>query len=255
MALTESDIFEEVVVTPRRAFPALPDTRVIERSGWLQIVTPTIRSGALNEVIHSALNPVEADDTIEATIAEYRELGLRFRWNAGPGSAPENLGRRLAARGLKRHVALGMARSTHEGDSAIEPSIDVAEVDDASVDTYSQVLAAGWGLEPAYIAGANRSTLAMPERTHHLFLARVGGVPAGVGSYAAFRRSAYLIGAVVLPPFRGKGVYRALVTARLRHARASSIPLATSHANADSSAPILRRLGFSTVCEIPLYTG
>lgn len=30
------DVLEEVVVTPRRAFPRLPDLRVIERDGWLQ---------------------------------------------------------------------------------------------------------------------------------------------------------------------------------------------------------------------------
>jgi len=36
--MSDEAIFEEVIVAPRRAFPLLPDLRVIERPGWLQIV-------------------------------------------------------------------------------------------------------------------------------------------------------------------------------------------------------------------------
>ena len=48
----------------------------------------------------------------------------------------------------------------------------------------------------------------------------------------------------MLPEARGKGAYQALVDARLRYAAAQGIPLATSQAKADTSAPILERLGF-----------
>ena len=45
------DLLDEVIVTPRRAFPRLPDLQVIERAGWLQIVTPSIKTGSLIETV------------------------------------------------------------------------------------------------------------------------------------------------------------------------------------------------------------
>ena len=73
------DLLEEVIVTPRRAFPRLPELQVIERPGWLQIVTPSIKTDGLNEVIYSLLDEQGADATIDAAIAMYRDLGLKFR--------------------------------------------------------------------------------------------------------------------------------------------------------------------------------
>src|SRR5437868_956624 len=124
------DLLEEVIVTPRWAFPRLPDLQIIERPGWLQIVTPSIKTGSLNEVIYSLLDERGADAAIDAAIATYRDLGLKFRWNAGPGSGPADLGERLERRGLAPSWGRGMARSTddrsHRG--------DVVEVDHTTVD-------------------------------------------------------------------------------------------------------------------------
>jgi GNAT superfamily N-acetyltransferase len=47
----------------------------------------------------------------------------------------------------------------------------------------------------------------------------------------------------VVPAFRGRGIYRALVRARLAHAAAEGATLALVHAEPTSS-PILQRLGF-----------
>src|SRR5689334_19770709 len=119
------------MVTPRRSFPLLGDLRVIERPGWMQIVTPSVTTGALNEVLFSALDERDADAVIDAAIAEYRALGLKFRWSVGPGSAPADLGERLERRGLTPSWGRGMARSTvpAAGDLASDPAIDVLEVD------------------------------------------------------------------------------------------------------------------------------
>jgi GNAT superfamily N-acetyltransferase len=64
-----------------------------------------------------------------------------------------------------------------------------------------------------------------------------------------------LLGGVVLPRFRGRGLYRALVRARLSDARTHGIALATSHAREATSAPILERLGFATICRFARYFG
>jgi hypothetical protein len=82
IGLSAQEIFDEVIVAPRRAYPPLPDLRVVERPGWLQIITPSIKTGGLNEVIWSRLHEHNADQVIDVTIAEYRALGLEFRWDA-----------------------------------------------------------------------------------------------------------------------------------------------------------------------------
>jgi len=248
-------IFEEVIVTTRRSFPALPDLRLVERPGWLQIVTPSIKTGGLNEVLYSALDEQNADAVIDATIAEYRELGLKFRWNAGPGSAPPDLAQRLERRGLVGGWGRGMARSTSDLTDERDPAIHIEEIDVATVDQFSRVMAEGWSQELAPLANVNAIIVATADRRHRLFLASYDGEPAAVASYVAFPRSVYLIGGVVLPRFRGRGLYRALVHARLLDAQARGISLATSHAREVTSAPILERLGFETICRFPMYFG
>jgi GNAT superfamily N-acetyltransferase len=252
--LSEQEIFDEVIVTARRAFPPLPDLRVIERAGWMQIITPSIKIGSLNEVLFSALDADGADAVIDAAIAEYRGLGLKFRWSVGPGSAPVDLGERLARRGLVASWGRAMARSTSAPPpQAEDPAIRIVEVDATTIEAFSQVTARGWDFELAPTAELHAQILAAPGRRQHLFLAYHRGEPAATASYFAFPRSAYLLGGVVLPQQRGRGLYRALVAARLGHARACGIPLATTHARESSSAPILERLGFETICRFPRY--
>jgi GNAT superfamily N-acetyltransferase len=243
------DLLEEVLVTPRRAFPRLPDLQVIERPGWLQIVTPSIKTGGLNEVIFSLLDERSADAAIDAAIATYRDLGLKFRWNAGPGSGPADLCERLERRGLAPSWGRGMARSTDGGG----PLGEVVEVDASTVDHYTHVMAAGWNADGAALLAQHRHVLA--EGRQCLFVEYCDGVPAAAASYVPFARSAFLMGGVVLADYRGRGLYRALVQARLAHARARGIPLATSHAREATSAPILEKLGFETVCRFPMYFG
>ncbi len=245
------DLLEEVIVTPRRAFPRLPDLQVIERPGWLQIVTPSLKTGGLNEVIYSLLEERDADATIDTAIATYRERGLKFRWNAGPGSGPPNLADRLESRGLARNWGRGMARSTVAFRG--HPLGSIVEVDDKTVDAYTHVMAAGWDADFDALLALHRFVLA--EARQRLFLAYCAGVPAAAASYVPFERSAFLMGGVVLPSFRGRGLYRALVQARLSHAHARGIALATSHAREETSAPILEKLGFATVCRLPMFFG
>src|SRR6185295_5341193 len=106
--LSEAELLHEVVEAPRRAFVRLPEMQTVERPGWFQLVTPSLRHGMLNEVAISVLGDDEADAVIDRTIAEYRALGLRFRWWIGPGSRPADLGERLARRGLTESKLRGM---------------------------------------------------------------------------------------------------------------------------------------------------
>ncbi|MDB4960155.1 MAG: acetyltransferase, family [Myxococcales bacterium] len=252
--LSPAEILVEVVESPRRAYAMLDDLRVIDRPGWIQLITPSFRQGGFNEVAHAELAAEDADQVIAATIAEYRALGIKFRWVVGPGSRPADLGERLARAGLVASYARGMARSTEMPTEAAGHAITVEPVDLANVDVYTRAMAEGWATDPGPLARAHAAVLAETPRTQHLFLARVDGEPAASAAYVAFPRSAYLLGGVVLPRFRRRGVYHALVAHRLADARARGITLATSRAAEESSAPLLERLGFATVCRFASYT-
>jgi N-acetylglutamate synthase-like GNAT family acetyltransferase len=62
-----------------------------------------------------------------------------------------------------------------------------------------------------------------------------------------------LQGAATLEAFRGKGIYSALLARRLDDARGDGMETAVSHANPNTSAPILARLGFEKVLDLVLY--
>ncbi|HEY6038435.1 MAG TPA: GNAT family N-acetyltransferase, partial [Kofleriaceae bacterium] len=131
------------------------------------------------------------------------------------------------------------------------PDCEIDLVTAATLADFTRVMATGWNVDPVSLAALHRQTLGEP-RQHH-FVAYSAGVTAAAASYIAFDASAFLMGAVVLPELRGRGLYRALVAARLAHARSIGIELATTHAREVSSAPILEKLGFATVCRFAMY--
>lgn len=249
---SDEELLHEILVEPRRAFVPLPDLRLVERPGWLQILTPSFRQGGMNEVCFSALADDESDAVIDATVAEYRELGLRFRWVVGPDSAPADLAARLERRGLKRTEICGMWRATADPPAA-PADVAVERVDATTVDEFTHTMGAGWNMDAAPMAALHAAVLADPAQRQQLYLARIDGRPAGIASTVGFARSAYLMAGVVLPAFRRRGVYRALVAARLRAAAALGLGLATVQARAETSAPLLQRLGFATRCRFPIF--
>lgn len=252
---TAEEVLHEALVRPRDARVALAGTKVIRRPGWSQVITPAFRQGGLNSVDLAQLDPDEADAVIDATIAEYDALGLRFRWNVTPDSRPADLAARLERRGLVGERVLVMAAALDRIHIAPPAAVTVEEVDATSARCFGEVTAAGWGMDPSPLIAHHRALLAEPAgRDHHAFIARVAGEPAGAANYVVFERSAHLMGAVVLPAWRHRGAYLALVAARLAHAAARGVRLVTTQARASTSAPIAARLGFVTVAEARSYS-
>lgn len=248
--LTRDELLHELLVSPRTAIVPLADSIFVERPGFWQIVTPTLTRGGLNEVICSEVEEADADAVIDAAIAEYTSRGLRFRWTVRPGTRPADLAERLAARGLVRSESLGMARATAGAGPAGGGAVSVEEVSLENVDDFTRVMAAGWGADFAPLDALHRRMLADPSGRQHLFLARFDGAPAAAAGSVTLPRSSYLMGAVALPALRGRGLYRALVNARLHLAASRGLPVATSIASAETSAPALAKMGFEVVCPI-----
>jgi hypothetical protein len=265
-AMTRAEVLAELLDPPRRAFVPHPNTQVVVRPGWRQLITPSLARG-LNQVSLAQLenendneNDESIDATIDATLAQYR--GVRFAWRVGPDSSPANLGERLLRRGLTHELTYGMARtpaiSSDPDAGQLLRSIDgvdhdtVELVDRTTLDTFTTTMETGWKMDAGSLTEVNACVFDHGP-PHYLWLARLDGEPAATAASVLFPRSAYLLGGVTLEHFRGRGAYRALVTRRLAHARAHGVPLATTIARADTSAPILERLGFERICRFDNY--
>jgi GNAT superfamily N-acetyltransferase len=246
-------LMHEVLEAPRRALGQAPGMRVIARPGWWQLITPAFKHGSSNEVALAVLEPRDADAVIDRTIAEYRRLGVRFRWTVGPDSRPLDLGERLEQRGLVRREMRGMVRECAGMPLAeVDPRVSVELVDAAGEPEFTHVLAQGWEMDPAPLAPYHVSVLRDRSRRTQLFLARYDGRPAGAATASSSGRTSHLVGGVILPEFRGRGLYRTLVQRRLTAAAERGIEIATTHAGA-MSGPVLERLGFLTVCTFSTY--
>jgi hypothetical protein len=244
--LTPDEIRHEAIASMAGAYFPVPGQRVIDRADWFQVITPSIRHGSLNGIERAVLRE-SIEQTIDATLDDYRSIGCKFRWTVPPGSAPDDLGERLERRGLERRSIVQVAR---DGSEPLDPvdGVTVERVTPETVDAFGDVMAAGWGGDVHEVR-----TMYVAAFAHQaMFLARVGGEPAGGAATVVFARSAYLRGGVVLPKFRGRGVYRALVAARIAACGRSVV---TSAAGADTSAPILARMGFSEVARYWAYRG
>jgi hypothetical protein len=99
-----SELYSALITGPRRAFVPQPDTKVIDRPGWFQLLTPSFRQGGLNEVHWAILPEDQGAPVVAETIADYQRHQLQWRWTVGPDSGPSGLSAELARVGGGRGV-------------------------------------------------------------------------------------------------------------------------------------------------------
>lgn len=218
------------------------DSTIIDGPARYQIVTPSDTSSALNEVLWLDLSE-NGDSLIDDVFSSYAALGIPFKWCVWPWSQPADLGDRLRARGTTSWHARGMSASSQRSTTQAWPARAVETPADR--EAYARVYAAGWG-EPLESVQTDVASI-LERHDVRLFVAWDGPAPAGVASYRRLGgEAAYLMGSVVLPSHRGRGLYRALIEARLADLADQGVPIAVTHAREATSAPILERLGFAT---------
>jgi GNAT superfamily N-acetyltransferase len=243
----------EVFLAPVGALVTARDTRIIERDGWYQTITPSTGTSQGNEVIYSRLDEAAAEAVVRDTIRDYAAHGLPFRWCVGPPSQPAGFGALLDRYGFTWQDGRGMAVDP----AAWTPGrarFAIEVVTRANVEEYVVAVATGWELELDIAARCSDILRALDTGRFHFVMARAGGAITGTAGYVVKPRSAYLIGGNVLAPYRGRGIYRALIDHRLERIRALGISLAVTQAREATSAPILAALGFETVYRSRMYT-
>ena len=234
----------EVMVTPRYQITIQPD---------FPIPGP-------NSVSWIRCRSDEIDDVVREARAAFALRNLPFMWLLDPGAQPPDLVERLAAHGI--HA------DPHGEESAVmvlpidarieSPTIEGLEIHDAlaDLDTFRNALSVSaeafmsviLGDDPELVASQERrrrNQVAAGDRT--VLLATVDGELAGTGGMTIAPPAAAMItGGAVRPKFRNRGVYHALLAARLEIARRAGVSGLMVWGGA-MSAPILARLGFTKV--------
>lgn len=214
---------------------------------------------AWNGVLWSGLDAAGADAAIAGQIAHYRTAGLPFEWKLYGHDGPADLADRLLAAGftaedpetlmaaeaaaLPQDVPLpkgssstrsptrpGCARSSRSTNAPSAPTAPTSAVSSST------------GSPPT----RTRSPPSSPSRPHEpVSAARLELCPG--------TDFAGLWGGGTVEAWRGRGLYRALVAHRVRIAAARGHRYVQVDA-ADTSRPILRRLGFLTLSTTTPYT-
>ena len=206
------------------------------------------------------------DELIDRTVRHYRdETDVEsFEWKSRGHDLPADLGERLVAHGLVAEpvetVMIGEA-SLLAVDVPLEPTAEGPVVvrriveGDAAADDLSRMLAA----QEAVFGGGRGPSLAsalaeLESGASEFWIAEVAGrvVCGGRLTPVVGTDFAGIWGGATRPEFRGRGIYRALTSARAR----SAIAHGKRYINSDStefSRPILERSGFLKVSTTTPY--
>jgi ribosomal protein S18 acetylase RimI-like enzyme len=216
---------------------------VLHGVGWASVSGPNVDAdevGALRDSVNALIPP----DT-------------PCVWWIGPSAQPADIFERLQALGLREpQVGLLRALALTEAPDDLPPRIDVR-----LIESYNDFVAArelqwtAFDVTEARRAAGRESMREDFEGSARVqvpvgFLATLDGRPAATAMAVPSDRGVYLIGGATAPWARGHGLYRALVRARWNYAAVRGTPALITHANPETSYPILKRLGFEDVCTI-----
>lgn len=240
--------------------PPAPGIEIIEAARYRLVLQADFPIAGPNSASWIRCRPEEADEVIDQVRAEFRARRLPLMFVLDPGTEPARFPEFLAARGIHP--------DEHAPKSAvmvlpIDATIDAAVVDGLelhdgladretfrSVDAVNTEAFTGAPL----VDGPDRDAMRERRRldniaygSRRVILATVDGEPAGSAGLNLFPPDgATFNGGAVRPKFRGRGVYRALLAARLEMAREAGVA-GVSVWGGPMSAPILDRFGFQTV--------
>jgi GNAT superfamily N-acetyltransferase len=231
----------EIFFTSDRTLGASVD-RVGDATAFRWPAVPVV---LFNHVIGLGDDRTPKDDAIDRILTLYRDEGLPCHVQLSPLADQEELGRRLAARGLERHPSWGVLALTPDSrnPATIPPSISVEPVDGTNRDDFVRVLLQAFQMSSP-IDRASIATLNVPDVLS--FLARYDGEPAGTGQLFVRAGVGGLFSGGVLERFRRRGLHTALISARVQAALDRGLQLLYSETEEvdNQSSRDLRKQGF-----------
>jgi len=172
-----------------------------------------------------------------------------LRWWVDERTRPTDTEEQLAALGLRLVERLVVLALPVETRLTVPAGVEVVQVRDrARIELAGRIQAEVFGTSPPTRAMTDEllrvTNLPEAERLVRCYLAHVDGRPVASGGGTIDGDALRFWDGSVLPAYRGRGAYRALVARRLADARATTAGFALVKAVNDTSAPILQRLGF-----------
>jgi len=232
---------------------------VAESDGRLEKTPYVVRAFGVENmwsaIVYSRFPPSETETIVHAEIGYFNRLNRDFEWKVYSHDEPPDLLTQLRNRGFKigEEEAL-MIRDLRELSPILmappPAGVTVSALrDEHRIEDYLSVESAVWSCEPGKTRPLLLSTLGDPLQRDLAFVAYADGKPVGCARVTASPSSQFsgLWGGSVLAGFRGRGIYRALLSARIHHVRQfDSIRYLRVDAM-PTSRPILEKYGFKQV--------
>ncbi len=218
------------------------------------IDSPGVSMGA---VLYSDLTEANADAAIELQLQYYGSLARPFEWKTYSHDKPADLGERLVKHGLRQgeRETLLIADAHRPIPSHLERGVRFERIDTIEklrwLERFDDAASIDEGLEMR--AQLATEFVRSPERIS-IWVALVAEQPVA-RSWVRFypnRPFAELWGGHTLPPYRGRGIYRSLVAARVAEARAKGVQWIVTDA-LPTSRPILESLEFRRLVDSTPY--
>jgi GNAT superfamily N-acetyltransferase len=186
---------------------------LLRLAGAVCCALPGLDSPMLNRAIGLGVERPPSDDELDRIEAFFRAAGVRYYVPLAPG-CDATLEPRLRERGFEDGYAWMKFSRGVEPPPARETSLVVEPTSDG--DVFCRVLAAAFELPPEAVSGW-RVVAGRPG--WHLFVARDGDEPAGVGALFLHDGIGWLGAAGTVPEQRGRGAQGALLAARIERVR------------------------------------
>lgn len=224
---------------------------------WLPVDATEVRTGEYRlihyadvSMVHGSVTDRPLREVLVEVVAHVREAGRpTLQWWVDSRTRPGDTEDQLAALGLRMTERLEVLALPVATRLPVPEGVEVVEVRDrAGLELAGRLQSEVFGISPpseSALADQLRSvTLAGAEQLVRCYVAYADGEPVGSGGGTVDGDALRFWEGSVLPAYRGRGVYRALVGRRLADARATTADLGLVKAVDDTSAPILKRLGF-----------
>lgn len=198
-------------------------------------------------VMWHAFGADQAERIVERELAFFGQAGA-INWKIYDGDEPANLAQVLRARGFvpEEESALMTCPTESLASLPLAGPADVLRLTTAGdVDQLDRVWSAVWPDANGGWVDVIREVVAEGDERLQVMVARIAGEPVASGYVVLDPRGrfAYLGGGATVEAHRGRGLYRSLVLARARIAKAAGIAHLAVEASAQSR-PVLERLGF-----------
>lgn len=231
-----------------RQDPPAGRAQVHRRPGLTLLTTPP-PSPFAGWVLYTHLDKSEVDASIEAVIDFFRTRGGEFEWKVYDHDTPSDIRDRLHAHGFvseELESLLVLDLETAPPEFFQPPSIDVQRVfDRRQLADIGRVQAEVWGEPFDDLEEMLETELRESPDSLSVYAVYVDGHPASNAwiRYYPERSFAELYGGSTVERFRSRGIYRALVAARVQEARRRGVRFLAVDTSA-MSRPILEKLGF-----------